>query len=374
MVPLATPAAARDRPIAASDADGLRRAVSCCAPVGGRLPDRDRATAWARRVLAKAVAEVYRLKNRPSLEPADRARGDRRGGPRAGRAWPDGRRTGRAVLARPADPGRQPRAAPAGVGARPHDRDPDAGARGGAALLERGRAAARPRRARTARRRISPPDRRARCCAACPSVPLVLDGGPARWGIESTVLDLTAGAHAAAPGRAGPARAARGDRRDRAAVEPRRTRTTPARSPGDEPPALRARAGGDPRRGRARRGPVRPGRPRSAALTYETDRRRVRRGPDRRPARGTRPTSTPPCTGWTTPGSRTIIVQDPPATEDWLAVRDRTGPVAGRRRRGFGAAGDVAGHAAEDEPWNGSTAAQYACPASPRGTNTARCW
>ncbi|MCO8272120.1 L-threonylcarbamoyladenylate synthase [Actinoplanes sp. TRM 88003] len=158
-----------------------------------------------------------------------------------------------------------------------------------------------------------------------PDVPLVLDGGPAAWGIESTVLDLTGGGVRLLRPGAVPLR----ELRDVAG---------PVELPGEGPSDGAARPSpGMSRRHYAPRARLvlvddvrEADRDESVGvLTYETagvEGAEVLSGDPREYAADLYAA----LHRLDDAGVTTILVQEPPRTEDWLAVRDRLGRAAAK--------------------------------------------
>jgi L-threonylcarbamoyladenylate synthase len=174
------------------DADGLRRAVEILrAESVVAFPTETVYGLGANAFSEKAIGEVYRLKNRPSWNPLIVHVADVDAARALAAAWP---RTADELAARfwPGPLTMVVRRAPhlTGVGA-PDDtiaiRIP-----GHEVALRLLAAAALPLAAPSANRSegISPTTAE-HVLRSLPDVPLVLDGGASSWGIESTVLDLT---------------------------------------------------------------------------------------------------------------------------------------------------------------------------------------
>jgi L-threonylcarbamoyladenylate synthase len=184
-----------DRRIVAPDAEGLRRAVellrrgSVCA-----FPTETVYGLGAYAFSATAVAEVYRLKNRPAWNPLIVHVANVAAARALARSWPDAA----AALAERFWPG------PLTIVIERSDDIPPVGTAETStialripdhpvarALLE---ACRLPLAAPSANRSEGvSPTRPEHVVRSLPDVPLVLDGGACRYGIESTVLDVTSG-------------------------------------------------------------------------------------------------------------------------------------------------------------------------------------
>lgn len=178
--------------IAPPDADGLRRAAGLLrAGSVVAFPTETVYGLGADAFSAEAVAEVYRLKNRPAWNPLIVHVADVPAARALAHAWP----AGADELAAAFWPGpltlvvRRARHL-AGVGA--HDATIAIRVPAHEVALALLAASGLPLAAPSANRSegISPTTAR-HVVESLPDVPLVLDGGPCAWGIESTVLDLT---------------------------------------------------------------------------------------------------------------------------------------------------------------------------------------
>ena len=304
--------------IVAADADGLRRAVEVLQRESVvAFPTETVYGLGANAFSAKAVAEIYRLKNRPSWNPlivhvatVAQARALARHWPAAAdelaaRFWPgpltlvvEAKDAGTIAIRIPAHP----------VALQ--------------LLTASGLALAAPSANRS--ESISPTTAK-HVLRSLPDVPLVLDGGPASFGIESTVLDLTSSPpRLLRPGALG-LRALREvigpiALRD-AEVTDGSARPSPGMSKRHYAPRARLILAKDPgdvdRAGLAT--PI-------ATLTYEGhgDGEEVLSADPREYAADLYAA----LHRLDDAGVATILVQQPPETEEWLAVRDRLGRAA----------------------------------------------
>lgn len=311
--------------VVAPDAAGLRRAAALLRR--GSVVAFPTETVYglgADAFSATAIAEVYRLKNRPSWNPLIVHVPDVAAARSLAETWPDAadqlaarfwpgpltlvvRRSGRLGAV-----GRTP-AGTIAIRVPAHEVAL-------ALLAESGLPLAAPSANRS--EGISPTTAR-HVVQSLPDVPLVLDGGPCAWGIESTVLDLTSSparllrpgalslrairdviGPVAPPGASvaeGADRSSPGMGRRHYAPRARLVLTSDVTDPGPQGKVGVLAYEGDP-------GPCRevlPADPREYAADLYAALHRLDDA-----------------------GLATILVQEPPATEDWLAVRDRLARAA----------------------------------------------
>jgi len=279
---------------------------------------------------ARAVGEIYRLKNRPSWNPLIVHVADVAAARRLAAAWPDAAdRLAEAFWPGPLTLVVRRAAHLTGVGAA--DRTIALRIPAHEVALRLLEAAGLPLAAPSANRSegISPTTAE-HVLRSLPDVPLVLDGGPSSWGIESTVLDLTTEVPTLLrPGALG-LRALR-DVTGAIALRDAETADGAARpSPG------MARRHYAPRATVVLAKDVRDVDPAGLAepvgvLTYETA-----------DAPGAEILSADPreyaadlyaaLHRLDDAGVATILVQEPPQTEDWLAIRDRLSRAAAHNR------------------------------------------
>lgn len=304
------------------DAEGLRRAVEVLrADSVVAFPTETVYGLGANAFSAKAVGEIYRLKNRPSWNPLIVHVANVEAARALAEVWPDEANE----LAAQFWPGPLTLVLPrarhlTGVGASNDTiaiRIPDHEV--ALRLLE---ASELPLAAPSANRSESiSPTTAEHVVRSLPDVPLVLDGGPASWGIESTVLDVTRGSpRLLRPGAlglralrdvAGPIELPADGPADGVA------RPSPGMSRRHYAPRAAVILAGDVREvdraGLA--GPV-------GVLTYETadvEGAEILSGDPREYAADLYAA----LHRLDDAGVATILVQEPPRTEDWLAVRDR---------------------------------------------------
>lgn len=309
--------------IARPDADGLRRAAEILrAGSVVAFPTETVYGLGADAFSEKAVGEIYRLKNRPSWNPLIVHVADAGAARALAYEWPDP-----AVdLAKVFWPG------PLTLVVRRAAHLPGIGAANDTVAvrvpahpvaLDLLRACGLPLAAPSANRSegISPTTA-GHVVRSLPDVPLVLDGGPSSWGIESTVLDVTG----PVPRLLRPGALGLRVLRDvvgtialpEAATEDGAARNSPGMSRRHYAPRARTLLRRDVRDIEGLAGPV-------GTLTYE--------GSD-----GTEVLSADPreyaadlyaaLHRLDDAGYATIVIQEPPATEDWLAVRDRLSRAA----------------------------------------------
>lgn len=310
--------------IVAPDADGLRRAAELLrAGSVVAFPTETVYGLGADAFSAKAVAEIYRLKNRPSWNPLIVHVADVAAARALAETWPEQAD----LLAARFWPGpltlvlRRARHLP-GIGAAndtvavrvpAHD-----------VALRLLAASGLPLAAPSANRTESiSPTTAEHVVRSLPDVPMVLDGGPCSWGIESTVLDLTTPAPTLLrPGALGlrALREVTGSLALPDSVADGAARPSPGMSRRHYAPRARVLLCGDVR-DVDRTGLAEP----VSVLAYEG-------------VEGTEVLSADPreyaadlyaaLHRLDDAGAATILVQEPPRTEDWLAVRDRLSRAA----------------------------------------------